>query len=421
MKKTLLLSVSAAILFAGGFKIPEQSLSGMALSAANVANAHGADSAYYNPANMAFNNEKKDFFELTSTFIHLNKFKFKNDNGEVYYSRKEDFVVPQFHFASHDINGWRLGFSITYPGGLSKRWDDTIPEAGAKEFTLKTIEFNPVIAKKINNNFSVAFGIRFVKSEATANILGLKNNGDGTYTPLYSEYLNGDSIDRGWNVALSYQNDERDLKIAATYRSKVKLTLSGDASGFYNKYLITKNVSDGGKVIAFNTPGKVSVPLPATLNLAIAKTFGKTTVEFVFDRTYWSKYKKLDFDFKDVYVNALFGNPVPKKWKDVNAYRIGVTHECTQKLTAMVAYAYDKTPVPDSTIDFSLPENDKHIVSGGIKYKYDDRLTFGLSALYTKPKKRNAKIYDKISKNYISGEFSQGGAYLFSFGINYAY
>jgi len=87
----------------------------------------------------------------------------------------------------------------------------------------------------------------------------------------------------------------------------------------------------------------------------------------------------------------------------------------------MVAYAYDETPVPDSTIDFSLPENDKHIVSGGIKYKYDDRLTFGLSALYTKPKKRNAKIYDKISKNYISGEFSHGGAYLFSFGINYAY
>ncbi len=61
MKKLLTLSVIAAALFAGGFKIPEQSLSGMALSATNVANAHGADSAYYNPANMVFNNEKKIF------------------------------------------------------------------------------------------------------------------------------------------------------------------------------------------------------------------------------------------------------------------------------------------------------------------------------------------------------------------------
>jgi long-chain fatty acid transport protein len=421
MKKTVLLSIStAALLFASGYKIPEQSLKGIALSAANVANASGADSAYYNPANMAFN-EDKNFFELTSTFIHLNKVKFSNDNGDVYYSRKEDFVVPQFHFASKNINGWRLGFSITYPAGLSKRWDDTIPEAGAKEFTLKTIEFNPVIAKKINQNFALAFGIRFVKSEGIANILGLKDNGDGTYTPLYSEYLNGDSFDRGWNAAVSFQNDNRDLKLSATYRSKINLSLSGNASGFYNKYLLTKNPQDITKVIAFNTPGKVTVPLPATLNLAIAKTFNKTTVEFVFDRTYWSSYKDLDFDFKDPYVNGIFGKPKPKNWKDSNTYRFGVTHKCNEKLTAMVGYAYDETPIPNSTLDFSLPDSDKHIFSGGINYKYDDRLSFGLSALYTKQKSRRAKIYDPVSKTYTTGKFSKGGAYLFAFGINYAY
>ena len=87
----------------------------------------------------------------------------------------------------------------------------------------------------------------------------------------------------------------------------------------------------------------------------------------------------------------------------------------------MAGYAYDESPVPDSTIDFSLPDSDKHIFSGGIKYKYDDRLTFGLSALYTKQKSRNAEIYDRLSGEYISGEFSKGGAYMFAFGINYAY
>jgi len=419
MKKVMFLSVSTAILFASGYKIPEQSLSGVALSAANVANASGADSAYYNPANMVFNDKNKNFFELTSTFIHLNKIKFKNDNGEVYYSRKEDFVVPQFHFASKDINGWRIGFSITYPGGLSKRWDDTIPEAGAKEFTLKTIEFNPVVAKKINN-IGIAFGIRFVKSEGIANVLGLKPNGDGTYTPLYSEYLNGDSFDKGWNAAISYKYNDT-LTFSATYRSKINLSLSGISSGFYNKYLITNNIADVYKVIVFNTPGKVTIPLPATLNLAIAKTFGKTTLEFVLDRTYWSSYKNLDFDFEDPIVNTLFGSPKPKNWKDSNTYRFGLTHKCTDKLTAMIGYAYDKTPVPDSTIDFSLPDSDKHIFSAGIKYKYDNRMTFGLSALYTKQKTRRASIYDPVSQTYTNGEFSKGGAYLFAFGMNYSY
>ena len=123
------------------------------------------------------------------------------------------------------------------------------------------------------------------------------------------------------------KNDSKDLKLSATYRSKINLSLSGSASGFYNKYLLTKNPQDIAKVIAFNTPGKVTVPLPATLNLAIAKTFSKTTFEFVFERTYWSSYKDLDFDFSDPYVNAIFGKPKPKNWKDSNTYRFGITHK----------------------------------------------------------------------------------------------
>ncbi len=416
MKKSLLF-LTASLLLAGGYKVPEQSLSGIALSSANVANAHGADSAYYNPANMVFNDKNKNYFEITAFFIHLNKVKFKNKNGEVYYSRKEDFALPIFHFASKDYNSYRFGLSITYPAGLSKRWDDIIPEAGAKEFTLKTIEINPSIAKKINDNLGIAFGVRFVKSEGIANLLGLKSNGDGTYTPLYSEYLNGRSFDKGWNAAISYRLNNS-TKFAITYRSKINLSLSGNASGYYSLALLGKPSTS---VIVFNTKGKVTVPLPAVLNIALAKTFNKTTIEFVLDRTYWSSYKKLDFDFKDPAVNKIFGTPKDKDWRDENSYRIGITHQCNKKLTAMLGYAYDKTPIPDSTIDFSLPDSDKHIFSGGIKYKYDDRLTFGFSMLYTKQKNRDAKIYDNISKKYVYGRFEKGGAYLFAFGMNYSY
>ena len=422
MKKSILLSLTATLLLANGYKIPEQSLFGIALSSANIANSNSADSAYYNPANMSFLKDK-NYFELTSLFIHLNKVKFKNQNGEIYYSRKEDFALPLFHFVSKDINGFRFGFSITYPAGLSKRWDDVVPEAGAKEFTLKTVEFNPSISKKINNNFSIAFGVRFVKSEGVANVLGLKQNSDGSVTPLYSQYLNGTSFDKGWNVALAYKN--KDIKIATTYRSKINLSLSGKSSGYYlTNLVLAKNPSlplPANSYISFNTSGKVTVPIPAVFDLAVAKTFNKTTIEVVFERTYWSKYKKLDFDFKDKIVDAIFGNPKPKKWKDENTYRIGITHKCSNKLTAMVGYAYDKTPVPDSTIDFSLPDSDKHIFSAGIKYKLDDRMSIGIAGLYTKQKSRNAKIYDPVSNSYTIGKFEKGGAYLIGIGLNYSY
>ena len=59
MKKKIALLAITGIFTAGsalasGWRIPEQSVNSTALSAAYVANAHGADAAYFNPANMSF-------------------------------------------------------------------------------------------------------------------------------------------------------------------------------------------------------------------------------------------------------------------------------------------------------------------------------------------------------------------------------
>jgi long-chain fatty acid transport protein len=411
MKKIIALSfITSSLLLANGYKIPEQSINGMALSAANVANANGADANYYNPANMVFNEDKNNY-EFLMSYIHLNPIKFNNKSGETYKSRDEDYLIPLFHFSSKKYNNVRWGISITTPAGLSKKWDDPVPELGAKEFTLKTLEINPNIAYKINNNIGVAFGIRALRSEGVANAFK---------AGIYSMYLNGDSIDYGWNAAATYQNNNKDTKFAITYRSKIDMTLNGDASGYYSKYLLTRNPADATTLISFNTNGKVKIPLPAAINLAIAKTFNKTTIEFVLERTFWSDYKKLDFNFNDPYVEGIFGNPKAKKWKDENSYRIGLTHKCNEKLTAMVGYTYDKTPIPDKTIDFSLPDSDKHIFSGGFKYKMDDRMKLGFSILYAKQKERSATI--TIAPNQqINGKFKEGGALLMAFGMDYSF
>ncbi|AZV46955.1 hypothetical protein C3L23_06620 [Nautilia sp. PV-1] len=398
MKKILALSlITSSLLLANGYKIPEQSLNGMALSAANVANAHGADAAYYNPANMVFNPDKNSY-EFLMSYIYLPSVKFENSDGSVYNSRKETFLVPQFHFVSKDMGGWRWGVSLTTPAGLSKRWDDPIPQAGAKEFTLKTYELNPSIAIQLNNNAALAFGLRAVKSEGIAN---------GTVPGTYSFYLDGTSTDYGWNVAYSLQNDKRDTKFAITYRSKVDLTLKGNANGYLGTYL-------------FNTEGRATLPIPAALNVAFAKTFNKTTVEFVFERTFWSRYKELNFDFNDPVVeNSFLGQPKPKYWKNANTYRIGITHQCTEKLTAMLGYSYDNTPIPDSTVDFSLPDSDKNIFSGGLKYKVDDRMSLGFSALYAKQKSRHVTANAALGRP--EGTFSDGGALLMAFGMDYSF
>ena len=76
MKQTVrvvtLLSLSAATLLASGYRIPEQSLNSVALSAAYVAGANGADASYYNPANMSFMPQGA-FTEMALTYINLPK------------------------------------------------------------------------------------------------------------------------------------------------------------------------------------------------------------------------------------------------------------------------------------------------------------------------------------------------------------
>ena len=59
MRKTLSLLglavlVSAGTAQASGYRIPEQSVDATAKAGAHIASADGADSSYYNPANMAW-------------------------------------------------------------------------------------------------------------------------------------------------------------------------------------------------------------------------------------------------------------------------------------------------------------------------------------------------------------------------------
>ncbi len=420
--KGLLLSMCvSSLVYAAGFKIPEQSLASVALSAAYVANANGADASYYNPANMVWN-EDKNLIEGDLTYIGLTKVHFQ---GSAYskasssfvptdeYSKSEQFLVPTLHFSSKDQGGWRYGLSITAPGGLSKRWDGAVTSASAKEFTLKVIEINPTFAYKVSDKFAIGGGLRLLYSDG-------KVKADERTLHLYSEDMTGDSYDFGYNLALSYRPNEA-LKLAATYRSKIDMTIKGSASGDINKYLLTSNPADLATLIPYNTSANVELPLPATLNLATSYTFKeKTTVEFVYERVYWSSYKQLDFNFNDAIVEAVLGKPKAKNWKDTNTYRIGVTHQYNDKLKFMAGFAIDNSPVPSHTLGFELPDSDAKLYSVGLEYKYSNNLTLGISYLYDDKETRTITASD-ANINGIVGTFKDTRAHLLTAGFKYRF
>jgi long-chain fatty acid transport protein len=422
MKKIALLSfVASSILLAGGYKIPETSTNAVALSAANIAHNKSADAAYYNPANMVFMSDE-NHAELDVMYIGLNPTNYEGTVSSTgpydIDAEAEKFIVPSIHYVSQNINGARFGLSVVSPGGLSKRWTDQPAKTSAEEFTLKTVEINPTVALPIGDKAGIAVGLRIVRSEGVVQSDGMAdlssvNSALGTATTL-SRDMNGDSIDFGYNIALAYKPTS-EIELGLTYRSKVDLTVSGNAA-------LDLTTTTIGTRPSYDGDATVTVPLPAALSLAAAYTFPtKTTVEFVYERNYWSEYKELDFDYQgaiDPYVNAVFGAKIDKSWNDSNSFRLGVTQEL-DALTLMAGIVYDQTPVPDETLSFELPDSDSTSVSIGGRYSINDKVDVGLAALYSMRKNRSVSAAD--NENDLDGEFSNSNVLLVSAGVGYKF
>jgi len=414
MKKILLIStLTSSLLLASGYRLPEGSINSTALSAAYVANAHGADSSYYNPANMVFNKNISQI-EGDLTYIGLSEIDYKDSRAPFFNgkTKQENILAPNLYYTSKDYNNFRYGMSLTVPGGLSKRWDSAYQKLFAKEFTLKIVEFNPSIAYKINDYFSIGAGARAIYSEGIVKSDGMAITKLNKSLPTPNPALNkpvirdmeADTIEYGYNVAMSFKPDCYST-LSATYRSNVDLNHEGNAK----LYLSGTKLYDGG--------ASVEVPLPAVLALATSYDFGSTVVELGWDKTFWSEYKDLDFEFKDNVPLALsaFDKSVPRNWNDTNAFRIGLTHQLNEKLTLMGGFAYDESPVDDKYLGFELPDSDAKLYSGGFRYSYSDALSFGASVLYDQKDERS------VTNDSVAGEFTDASAFLLTTGISYIY
>jgi len=396
MKKLTLLSlVTACALYAGGYKIPETSTNGVALSAANVAHVYRADAAYYNPANMSFMKDQHEIeVDLLSISLDGTHFEGKNSqSGDSINAKKEHFFIPSINYVSPKVGNFTFGLSTVVPGGLTKRWTDSPAKDKAEEFSLTVIELNPSLAYKVSETFAVALGLRVLYSEGVVKS-----------SAAISRDMTGKGVDYGYNLALAYK-PLSSLELALTYRSEVTLNEEGTAK----LYSPTGLVYDGGS--------SVSIPLPAILNVAVAYTFEtKTTLEAVYERSFWSAYDTLDFNYATSIGNLTtnFDDPIAKNWEDTSAYRLGITQEL-EKMTLMAGIVYDNTPVPDSKLSYELPDSNSLAVSLGGRYQLTESMNLGLSALYSMRENRDVKNSD------IEGTFSNSDVLIISAGVGYTF
>lgn len=412
MKKKISVLALASLFVAGsamasGWRIPEQSVDSTAKAGANIASSTRADTAYYNPANMAWM-EDRYHLEVDATYIFLSEIDYEDSRSAALdgSSEEENFFIPTGFLVSPSYGGARFGLSVTAPAGLSKRWKDPWPKTFAQEFSLAVIEANPTVAYSFNNMVSIAAGIRMLYADATVTSDGFLPI-PGVGMRRFSRDMEGDTTEWGYNVALAVKPIEK-LNISATYRSHVDLDFKDDA-----------DLSLFNGAVAGTFDADVSVPVPAVFALSVAyDVLDNLNVELTWDRTFWSEYEDLDFNFSpNVGAANIFEAPVAKDWDDANCFRIGLTYALNDTWTLMGGFAYDETPVPTETIGFELPDSDAWIYSIGAQYKVSDKMDVGVAALYDYKESRTAQD----EKGFIDGEFTNASALLISVGMNYRF
>lgn len=409
----LLLLSEPSLATASGFRITNQSLGAVGLAGAHIAFTPGPDASYYNPANMGDLPDQWQV-ETSLTLLDLPPVEYTDNRSPLFdgSSESELFFMPLLHAVSPRYGDLRFGFSLTYPYGLAKQWQQPFPRASAEEFSLLVVEGNPTLAYEPTDWLSIGGGIRLIygKGEVQSTVVNPPFADLDPLTTL-SRSLEGTDTQWGYNLALTVRPMEQ-WAIAATYRSEVQLDLAGNSD--------LRALAGTVPLAAFSGAATLGVPLPAVFSVATSYTVDQLTLELGWDRTFWSSFKTLDFVYNQNFLGTIFDGfdrAIVKNWTDTDAYRLGLSYDWNERWTTTLGFAYDRTPVPAATLGFELPDADALIYCAGVRYRPSKTMELGLSYMYHRTQSRSVTNDGVAGLPGIDGTFTEGGAHAVTVGV----
>ncbi len=348
-----------------GFAIIEHSASGMGNAFAGAAAvAEDASTIYFNPAGMTYLPgsqmvvaghgifPKADFSDRGSNIAST---KLSDDGGVSKF-------VPNFYFSYQLNEKLFAGVGINAPFGLATEYDDNwVGRYQAVKSEITTLNINPSLAYKLNDQLSIGGGISAQYIKAT-----LTNALD--YSPLSAPDGNieveGSDWSWGFNLGAIYQFTDT-TRIGLAYRSRIKQDLEGRAN--------FENIPPPVSFVVSDSRATASVDLPETASLSLSHDVnGQWTLLADVTWTNWSRFDELVIKFE----NPGMGESVqPENWEDSWRYSIGVVYRPNQTWTFRSGLAYDETPIPSATDRTPrIPGNDRTWIALGVGYRISDTM-----------------------------------------------
>lgn len=365
--------------FGAGFQINEHGAAATGRASSVVATVKDPSAIWHNPAGLA-NAEGTQFMVGVTTILPEGKYTgvglpSTNPGGEVtaYDASSAPAFVPNAYVSRALSSKAYVGFGFYLPYGLGLKWDDPDNFAGrtvAQELELRTFFMTPTIALKLSEMVSVAVGVSLVPATVyLKRTLGATDNGQVLFpTSVYEKEgtveVAGSAFGVGANAGLQL-TFLQNLKIGVAFRSAVDLSFSGDAN--------FDLPADAPAEIRANFPdqtGSADITLPHTFLLGIGWQENDWVVELSGQLTLWGSYDELALMFDTERPTAVSSSP--RNWTAVPLIRLGGEYRVSlgdgMALPLRLGAAYDMSPVPDETIDPTLPDADRIIGTAGLGF-----------------------------------------------------
>lgn len=375
--------------FASGFSIYEASVRANGLLGAFSAYADHVSTIYYNPAGLA-GLEGVRISGGATIIAPRSTFRGPLPYSNTEYEMKDqNFLVPNF-FGSYQITErFTAGIGVYAPFGLGTKWPSEWPGSETSiETSLETLFVNPAVGYTLPD-----FGLGTVKVGAG---LMIAAHGKVKLTRRIKDFAVEDNIFAldgeleepayGFNAGLLLEPSEK-LSLGFTYRSKVEVTFEGTAD-FNN---LPESAFPSG------VSGSTTIELPSSWVAAVNyHIMDNLTAEVDYVRWGWSSYDELTINFDEA-IATTPSNPSgttsltsERDYKNNWQIRTGLEYSDfgVDGLTVRGGIAYDKNPIPDRTLDSTLPDSDRWLFSAGLSYMLTDYLAVDASYIFIRAEQR---------------------------------
>ena len=392
MFKKILFGVSLTTILssqalAGGFMIYEQGEMDLGNNhSGSAANALDATIQYSNPAGMFLLSDRPQISTGLAAIlpnIHFNGTVNITDGKSENYSAASggsNFIfVPNINYVQTINDNWRVGFGINsvYNSVTNYNSVDELLGNVANLSSIKSVEFGPSLAYKVNDKLSLGLGVNLVYSWAeftqngTQKILGLPQVGNSVN--------NLDAFGINARIGALYQYSDH-TRFGITYFVPTSLNYKGTSKT--NVTVFDQSVPP----ISANT--KTHIMLPQRLVFSAFHNVGIFDLMASVTWVDWSAIQNITLDPVALPSLSGVGNDnkpvvVPLNFKDGMNYSFGTNIHLTDKFMLQFGSGWDMTPVPNpSSRTLQLPDADRWYVTTGMNYQATDHLKMGLGMLY---------------------------------------